>query len=220
MNTVVPARRVALALLASSSLVLTACSGDGEDSAASSTSSAASTSSASSAESTSAATTSASSTSSSTSAAASGTSTSATSATSTASEPTSTSSKPRTTGARPSPTSTKKKPTVKPALVDACVKASTRSSGAIQTWNAAAASDSDSQRDAAAKQLRSAAKYLRTLTKKPADKTFTQYVWSTASALDGMAKQQEDDEDVSSITYNARSKGMRDYCSGKIKESL
>ncbi len=71
--------------------------------------------------------------------------------------------------------------------------------------------------DSAAKNFSSTATYLRTLTAKPADKTFTSLIGAVAKDFDTMAKARADKKSVSTTQYNTDATKLRTYCQNKIQ---
>lgn len=108
-------------------------------------------------------------------------------------------------------------PAVNPNLVTACVSANSRSNSAVGAWNSAVKSQKTTELNTAAQGFRSAATYLRTLTAKPADKTFTSLVGNVSKDFDAMAGARENKKSVSTTQYNADAGKLRTYCQNKIQ---
>lgn len=139
--------------------------------------------------------------------------TSSTSSSTPSSSSTTTSSTSSATTSTASPTSTG----ASQALITSCVNANTRSNAAMTQWNNAVRTQLTVDLDNAAKNFRTTATYLRTLTKAPADKAFTPLVLAVAKDLDAMADARKNRETVSGSQYNSDAQKLRTYCTNKIK---
>lgn len=184
-----------------SALALAACSG-GSDNAATSTAT-------STTSSTAATTSSPTSTATSTS-----TSASPSTTTTTASSTTSTS----TTSATPKPTSTtatQAPPTTK--FINACVTANSKLNSAVSQWNAAVASGSDSKLDAAAKNFRTVGGILIDLRTDAWDRQFSLDAQAIATELNAMADARQNNQTVSTTTFNTKVTALRTYCQSRLK---
>ncbi|MBD2759399.1 hypothetical protein IEE94_07715 [Yimella sp. cx-573] len=138
--------------------------------------------------------------------------TSSSSSTSSTSTPSSSTSSSTSSSSTSSPTSTG----ASQALTNACVNANFRSNAAVSQWNRAVTSQKTTDLDKAADNFRTTATYLRSLTKAPGDKQFTPLVWTLAKDFDTMADARKNRQTVSTTTYNNDAQKLRTFCTSKI----